>query len=49
MKKLLSMVALVAALLTMSGCSAETVPQGTKGKILDRSGVSSRGIPTITS
>ena len=32
------MVTLVALLLTMSGCSSETVPQGTKGKILDRSG-----------
>jgi len=32
------MVALVATLLTMSGCSYDSVPQGTKGKILDRSG-----------
>ncbi len=37
MKKIVMMTAMVLAALMFSGCS-ETVPQGTKGKVLDRSG-----------
>lgn len=38
MKKYLVMIGLVVAMLFTTGCSHQTVPQGTKGKILDREG-----------
>lgn len=38
MKKILSLVALVGVLMLSTGCSHQTVPTGTKGKVHDRSG-----------
>jgi len=38
LKKILSLLALVAVMMLSTGCSYDTVPQGTKGKVLDRSG-----------
>ena len=38
MKKILSLLALVAVMFMSTGCSHDTVPQGTKGKVLDRQG-----------
>ena len=39
MKKYLAIILLVAAMLSMSGCSRETVPVGTIGKVVDRGGI----------